>query len=326
MFCKNCGRQIPDEAAFCPACGTKRSGGDSYDDGRSDRNIKNLPNYAKENELNRSGDVIDSDRKTFRLSDSGQKKFSLSNDPNRQKFSLSGNSGQKKFSLSDKNRESGDGIVRITTNREPVAPPREPQTGFVNPLKDSGKTVFHDEPAQSAADDTPEQPAAHEPEVRIAPEQPAASAAQQSAVNDFYNGTAGRNTDGGSGGETGFVNPLRESGQEIHWGSDGDRNETKDSGFTGDPAEINSHLGFSIFTTLCCCQPTGIVAIIFSVLVTQEVNKGNYEQAEKYSNLAKIFCWISIAMGLLCGGGSSILSTFGEAVSAAAGAVTSPGP
>jgi hypothetical protein len=325
MFCKNCGRQIPDNAAFCPACSTKRSGGDTFGDERSGRDIKNLPNYTKENELNRSGDAIDSDRKTFSLSDSGQKKFSLS-DSGQKKFSLSG-SGQKKFSLSDKGRDSGDGIVRISASREPAPPPREP-TGFVNPLKDSGKTVFRDEPAakEPTAKPEPEQPAAPGPDVQVEPEQPAGNAnAAQSAVNDFYNGSASAGNDAGasSGPEeqpTGFVNPFKGSGQNIQWGSDGDRNETKNSEFAGDPREIETHLGFAIFTTLCCCQPTGIVAIIFSVLVTQEVNKGNYEQAQKYSNLAKIFCWISIILGLLCGGGSSLISSFEEIGAAASGA------
>ncbi len=309
MFCKNCGRQIPDNAAFCSACGTKRSGGDTFGDERSGRDIKNLPSYAKEKELNRSGDAIDSDRVKFSLSDSGQKKFSLS-DNSQKKFSLSG-SGQKKFSLSDRDKDSGDGIVRITTSREPAPPPREP-TGFVNPLKDSGKTVFRDEPAAHTADVKPEQPAAPEQEVHIEPEQPAGHAnAAQSAVNDFYGGSAsaGGNTGANSGtGEqpTGFVNPLKESGQNIQWGSDGDRNETKNAEFAGDPGEIESHLGFAVFTLLCCCQPTSILAILFAVLVSQEVKKGNYEQAQKYSNLAKIFCWISIVLSIFCGGFSSI--------------------
>lgn len=306
MFCKNCGRQIPDDAAFCPACGTKRSGGDTFGDERSGRDIKNLPSYAKENELNRSSDAIDSDRVKFSLSDSGQKKFSLS-DNSQKKFSLSG-SGQKKFSLSDKGRNSGDGIVRITSNRDPAPQPKSP-TGFVNPLKDSGKTIFHDEPA-SKTDAEQEQPSAPEPEVRITKEESAGNGnAAQSAVNVFYNtsGSAGGNTDAGPEEQrTGFVNPLKGGGQNIQWGSDGDRNETKNSEFAGDPAEIESHLGFAVFTLLCCCQPTSILAILFAVLVSQEVKKGNYEQAQKYSNLAKLFCWISIGLSIFCGGISSI--------------------
>ena len=174
MFCKNCGRQIPDEAAFCPACGTKRSGGATYDDDRSGRDIKNLPNYAKENDLHRSGTAVDTKRDKFSLSDSGQKKFSLS-DSGQKKFSLSDkDSGQKKFSLSG--RDDG-GIVRISASHEPAAPPKNP-TGFVNPLKDSGKTVFHDEPGNN----TTAQPIANTPDASATSGESAPQAEQVTAV------------------------------------------------------------------------------------------------------------------------------------------------
>ena len=166
MFCKNCGRQLSDDESFCPGCGTKRAV-DTFGDGRSSADMKNLPNYAKESDLHQSGHAIDSDRKKFSLSDSGQKKFSLS-DSGQNKFSLSGN--EKKFSLSDKGKGSGDGIVRITANREPPPPPKAP-TGFVNPLKDSGKTVFHDEPAApQTAPNGGISSRPRQPEVKPAPE------------------------------------------------------------------------------------------------------------------------------------------------------------
>ena len=300
MFCKNCGRQIPDNAAFCPACGTKRSGGDSFGDAKSGRDIKDLPSYAKENDLNRSGDAIDTNRQGFSLSGSGQKKFSLS-DSGQKKFSLS-DSGQKKFSLSDKDKDSGDGIVRISSNREPAAPPKTP-TGFVNPLKDSGKTVFRNESA------TQTQPAASAPKAAPAPQQTAVQAAPEDYVRK--DSAEESNPGGGNGEQTGFVNPLKDSGQEIHWGSDGDRSEMKNAEVVGDPAEIDSHMGFAIFTLICCCQPTSILAVIFAALVSQEVKKGNYEQARKYSNYANIFCWASIILSFFCGGISSI-SNMGE--------------
>ena len=320
MFCKNCGRQIPDNAAFCPACGTKRSGGDSFGDERSGRDIKNLPSYAKENDLNRSGDAIDSGRKKFSLSDSGQKKFSLS-DSGQKKFSLS-DSG-KEFSISGKSGDPGDGIVRLTSNKEPAAPSAAP-TGFVNPLKNSGKTVFHDEPAAKEATAKPAQSAAPgpeassviEPEVIAGPEQ---AAKPRSAVDAFYGGgTQGGNqadTGAPSGGETGFVNPLKGSGQDIHLGSDGDRCELKNAEFVDDPSEIKSYMGFAIFSTVCCCQPvTGIIAIVFAMQVSKHLQNGNYEAAKKSSDLAKLFCWISVILAVVCGGGSSVLNAFAEAV------------
>lgn len=309
MFCKNCGRQIPDEAAFCPACGTKRSGGDTYGSERSGRDIKDLPNYAKENDLYRSGSAVDSNRKKFSLSDSGQKKFSLS-DSGQKKFSLSNQgSDPKKFSLSGKD---DGGIVRISASREPAPPPKEP-TGFVNPLKDSGKTVFHDAPAgntagTAAASGMSAKPAASGPEASAAPEQSAPQAEKVDAV--VLEKTDGDT--GSAGGDTGFVNPLRDSGQEIHWGSDGDRNETKKDGFAGDPSEIDSHMGLAIFSTLCCCIPTGIVAIVFASQVSKHIQNGDYEAAKKSADHAQMFCWISIILGLFCNVGSSIFSTLSD--------------
>ena len=307
MFCKNCGRQIPDDAAFCPACGTKRSGGETFEDGRSGRDIKDLPNYAKENDLNRSGNVIDSDRKKFSLSGApGQKKFSLS-DSGQKKFSLSDkDSGQKKFSLSGKD---DGGIVRISASREPAAPPKEP-TGFVNPLKDSGKTVFPDGPAASNASNG----AASEQPAKPVEPSPAPTVVSAQVVDDNEDGVSDLISHVGDEGDagTGFVNPLKDSGKEIHWGSDGDRNETKNDGFAGDPSEIDSHMGFAIFSTLCCCLPTGIAAIVFASQVSKHIQNGDYEAAKKSANNAQLFCWISVGIGLLCNVGSSIFSTLSE--------------
>lgn len=303
MFCKNCGRQIPDEAAFCPACGTKRSGGDAYDDERSGRDIKNLPSYAKENDLYRSGSAVDCNRNKFSLSGDSGKKFSLS-DSSQKKFSLS-DSGQKKFSLSGKD---DGGIVRITANREPAPPPKEP-TGFVNPLKDSGKTVFHDSGTETGSS-TSASPAAGTAGqgLSAAPEKTAASSEPPVQVEAVVVET------GNTSGEepTGFVNPLPASGQDIRLGSDGDRNEANSGKFSGDPSEIDSHMGFAIFCTFCCCLPTGIAAIVFASQVSKHIQDGDYEAAKKSADNAQLFCWISVGLGLLCNVGSSIFSTLSE--------------
>ena len=302
MFCKNCGKQLPDNATFCPGCGTKRSGGNhSYEDGRSSADIKNLPSYAKEND--RSGHTVDSDRKKFSLSDSGQKKFSLS-DAGRDKFSLS-DAGKSKFNLSDKSPgDDGDSIVRISASREAADPPKEP-TGFVNPLKDSGGTVFRSDveasgsaPAASAAGQAQSARPEQTQQAQSAPREP-------DAVLE------------GDEGPTGFVNPLKEAGRDIHWGSDGDRNQA-----TPDAGEIDSHMGFAIFVTvlgLCNCLNLvlGITAIVFASQVQKYIEEGNFEQARKSSNTAKILCWISLGLmllGLLMSLVSGALSAFFEAV------------
>ena len=291
MFCKNCGRQLPDNAAFCPGCGAKRPDGEAYADERSSADIRNLPNYAKE--IDRSGHAVDSDRKKFSLSDPDRKKFSLSD------------SGREKFSLSDKSRkDDGGGIVRLTANREPAPPPKEP-TGFVNPLKDSGKTVFHDNEtaagtstsAPHAAEPAGQGPSAAQENTAASPEPPV----QVEAVV-VENGEE----------PTGFVNPLPASGQDIRLGSDGDRNEANSGKFSGDPSEIDSHMGFAIFCTFCCCLPTGIAAIVFASQVSKHLQDGDYEAAKKSADNAQLFCWISVGLGLLCNVGSSIFSAVSE--------------
>ena len=310
MFCKNCGRQIPDNAAFCPGCGSKRSGGDAYGDGRSNAGIKDLPNYAKENDLNRSGFAIDTNREKFSLSgDSGKNKFSLSG---QNKFSLSGDSGKNKFSLSDKSRkDDGDGIVRISSGRKLEEPPKEP-TGFVNPLKDSGKTVFRSDSAKDDGSRTPIDDFIR-PEVKAEQERPQAGFSRPDQGSTYGN-QPGNSPDiggvppGGDSGEpTGFVNPLKDSGQDIRWGSDGDRN-TK----AGDFGEINSHMGFAIIMTVlggcdCISLILGIIAIVYASKVSAHVQNGNFEEAKKCSDTTLTLCWISL--------GIKILVLFGSIVS-----------
>ena len=312
MFCKNCGRQIPDDAAFCPECGSKRSGGDAYGDRRSSASIKDLPSYAKEKDMNRSDLVVDTNREKFSLSgDSGKKKFSLAG---QNKFSLSG-FGQKKFSLQDKSGDdNGDGIVRLRTGREPDAPPAEP-TGFVNPLKNSGKTVFKSDPVMDganasvkpaypgpAAPEPPPSPAAPEPEnATVDQENETVDQENETEFNRPVQDAAANASAGGIPGEapeepTGFVNPLKGSDQIIHWGSDGDRN-TK----VGDIGEINSHMGFAIVMTIlggcdCISLVLGIIAIVFASKVSAHVQNGNYEEAKKCSDTALTLCWISLGL------------------------------
>ena len=344
MFCKNCGRQLPDNADFCPGCGTKRSGGgEAYGDGRSDSDMKNLPDYSKGNERNRSGFAVDSDRKKFSLSGApDRKKFSLSEKTERQKFSLS---GQNKFSLSDKSRkDDGGGIVRLSAGKKPDAQLKEP-TGFVNPLKNSGGTVFRNDPARTEADGkTSAEAARQKPETAPEPDNPVRPAAspapamptqpvppasqnvpppgnsgQEKSGTEFSRPAQNASPvnppgtpDGGEADPTGFVNPLKGSDQNIHWGSDGDRN-TK----TGDFGEIPSHMGFAIVMTVfggcdCISLILGIIAIVFASKVSDHVRDGNYEEAKRCSNTALILCWISLGIKILLlvsGGIAEIIQT-----------------
>lgn len=65
---------------------------------------------------------------------------------------------------------------------------------------------------------------------------------------------------------------------------------------------IESHLGYAIFTTICCCTPLGIVAIYYASKVSAFLGVREYKKAAEAS--AKAFTWANwaLALGLLCGG------------------------
>jgi len=65
----------------------------------------------------------------------------------------------------------------------------------------------------------------------------------------------------------------------------------------------DSHLALAIISTILCCLPLGIVAIIKSTNVSKEFQMGNYEAAQQASNDAKK--WSIIAM--VCGAVGVIL-------------------
>jgi len=64
---------------------------------------------------------------------------------------------------------------------------------------------------------------------------------------------------------------------------------------------IPNYLVQSILCTLCCCVPFGIVAIIFAAQVNSKLASGDIEAAKGYSRKARMWCWISFALGLLSG-------------------------
>jgi Interferon-induced transmembrane protein len=65
---------------------------------------------------------------------------------------------------------------------------------------------------------------------------------------------------------------------------------------------VPSYLAPAIASTLCCgCLPFGIVAIVYSTQVDGKLALGDIDGAKRASASAKMWCWISLGMGLVVG-------------------------
>ena len=59
------------------------------------------------------------------------------------------------------------------------------------------------------------------------------------------------------------------------------------------------YLVLSIISTLCCCIPFGIVAIVFSAKINSAVTAGNIEEAKKAAKTAKIWIIVAVVSGVI---------------------------
>ncbi|KAG5266508.1 hypothetical protein AALO_G00232870 [Alosa alosa] len=64
--------------------------------------------------------------------------------------------------------------------------------------------------------------------------------------------------------------------------------------------EEPSYMGWSIFTTICCCLPLGIAAIYKSNQVTAANAGGDMEKARHSSRAARNFNIAGLIFGLIC--------------------------
>ncbi len=61
---------------------------------------------------------------------------------------------------------------------------------------------------------------------------------------------------------------------------------------------VPNYLVQAILTTLFCCLPFGIVAIVFAAQVNGKVAAGDMAGAEVASKNAKTWCWVAFGCGL----------------------------
>jgi len=62
---------------------------------------------------------------------------------------------------------------------------------------------------------------------------------------------------------------------------------------------IKNYLALSIISTVCCCFPFGIPAIIYGTLVNKRLKSGDVDGAKKASKRAKMWMLIAVIAGVL---------------------------
>lgn len=64
---------------------------------------------------------------------------------------------------------------------------------------------------------------------------------------------------------------------------------------------VPNYLVFAILATVFCCLPTGIPAIVYAAQVNGKLQAGDLAGAQLASKNAKMWCFVSLGLGLLVG-------------------------
>jgi hypothetical protein len=65
------------------------------------------------------------------------------------------------------------------------------------------------------------------------------------------------------------------------------------------PPKPNNCLVWAILSTLCCCLPFGIVAIVYAAQVDGKYASGDYHGAADSASKAQTWCWVSFGIGIV---------------------------
>ena len=62
---------------------------------------------------------------------------------------------------------------------------------------------------------------------------------------------------------------------------------------------VPNYLVPAILTTICCCLPFGIPAIVYAGQVNGKVSAGDVSGAQESSRKARMWCWIAFGLGFV---------------------------
>lgn len=63
--------------------------------------------------------------------------------------------------------------------------------------------------------------------------------------------------------------------------------------------DVPNYLVQAILTTLCCCLPAGVVAIIYAAQVNTKRDQGDIAGAWEASKKAKTWTWVAFGLGIV---------------------------
>ncbi|SHE42746.1 Interferon-induced transmembrane protein [Psychroflexus salarius] len=88
---------------------------------------------------------------------------------------------------------------------------------------------------------------------------------------------------------------------------------------TSKPKHPQNHLAMAIISALLCCQPAGIVSIVYAAQVNSKYASGDYEGAERASQNAKTWWIVSLVLALVVWVGFILIYGLGAIFAIASG-------